>query len=65
MTWLIFATGFELFCLLLSAAFVLWCFWSLFWHLYDTHQENTRRISNETLNAHRVTTKFTVGSDAK
>lgn len=65
MTWLIYASGFTLICLIVGLAFALWLAWSLFWHLYDTHQENSRRISNETLNAHRVTPKFTVGSDAK
>lgn len=65
MTWLIGASTFTLICLVVGLAFALWCGWSLFWHLYDTRMENSRRISNDDLNEHRITPRFTVGGDAK
>lgn len=58
MTWLIGASAFTLICLAAGTAFVLWLLWSLFWHLFDTRMENSKRIANEQLDSAHVTGQF-------
>lgn len=53
--WLIGASTFTLLCVVAAIAFVLWCSWSIVWYLYDTRQENSRRIANNIINQHRIT----------
>lgn len=55
MTWLIGASTFTLICLIVGTCFLLWCAWSLFFHLYDAHMEQSRRISNNILKQHCIT----------
>lgn len=58
--WLVGMSGFALFCLLAGSAFLIWCAWSLFWHLYDSHMENSKRIANSELDSAYRTHMFHV-----
>jgi hypothetical protein len=55
-----------------SLAFLGWCVWSLFWHLYDAHMEASLRIKNAQADREprvRINPMFdrnySVGSDCK
>jgi hypothetical protein len=44
--------------LFISIAFLGWVCWSLFWHLYDEHMRNARRIANSKLDSAWTTKQF-------
>jgi hypothetical protein len=64
--WWVLNVGVTLLLLVGGVVFLVWVLWSLFWHLYDTRMENSKRIKNDKIDPAYQTGQWSVGRrDAK